>query len=53
MKYYKKSLRLFNSEQVSYGGPERTRTACLIHAMDALYQVSYGPMNTDVMVANF
>jgi hypothetical protein len=26
-----------------WGGPDRNRTDDLIHAMDALYQLSYGP----------
>ena len=30
------------------GGPERDRTACLRHAMAALYQVSYGPVEDRV-----
>ena len=38
-----KSLRISNFADVSLGGPEGDRTPYLVHAMDALYQVSYGP----------
>ena len=32
---------------MSDGGPDRNRTDDLIHAMDALYQLSYGPGTND------
>src|SRR3990167_9126834 len=38
-----KSLRFLNSDNVSFGGPYRDRTGHLFHAMEALYQMSYGP----------
>ena len=39
-----KSLRFLNSDNVSFGGPERTRTPRLLSANEALYQMSYGPI---------
>jgi hypothetical protein len=38
---YKKS---FKNNGLDYGGAERSRTADLLHAMQALYQLSYGPI---------
>lgn len=32
-------------------GPERTRTACLVNANDALYQMSYGPLTRNDIIA--
>ncbi|KKW05894.1 MAG: hypothetical protein UY40_C0007G0033, partial [candidate division CPR1 bacterium GW2011_GWC1_49_13] len=32
------------TELQAHGGAEGDRTPCLIDAIDALYQVSYGPM---------
>ena len=42
-----KSLRFLNSDNVSFGGPERTRTAYLLLAKQAFYQLNYGPISRD------
>ena len=38
---YKKS---FKNNDLGDGGPNRSRTDDLLHAMQALYQLSYGPL---------
>ena len=38
---------LFDTMTTNFGGPERIRTADLLIANEALYQLSYGPKPTD------
>ena len=38
-------------KQIKFGGPKRTRTACLRFAKAALYQMSYGPFTTMTILA--
>ena len=39
----RRSYNLHFPHNLRNGGPERTRTACLLIANEALYQMSYGP----------
>ena len=39
-----------SAREVLFGGPDRDRTGCLVHAMDALYQVSYGPFSQKTLL---
>lgn len=36
----------------TFCGPEGDRTPYLVHAMHALYQVSYGPLHTPTLLPN-
>jgi hypothetical protein len=39
-----RALGIFNREAIENGGAKRDRTADLLHAMQALSQLSYGPV---------